>query len=288
MMLSSVEDIEKYAIISYRDRAIINAFMPGPITVLLRCKNNVPDYVTHNTGIIGIRVPNLKNICDLIGFLQKPLLVPSANKSGEKPCKTYKEVKEVFKDELGFILEEDAGGELPSTIIDLTTENIKIVREGPITLNDIERSIRKMKIAVGSDHGGFEYKEQIIKHLVANGHEVVDVGTNSLDSCHYPIYGIEVGKKVASGECSFGVVICTSGEGIAIAANKIKGIRCGIGYNDEVSKLMRQHNDANVIAFGQKFMDLNDVLRRIDIFLSTPFEGGRHETRVNLIKNIEK
>lgn len=145
-----------------------------------------------------------------------------------------------------------------------------------------------MKIAVGSDHGGLEYKNQIAKHLKELGHEVIDVGTYSLDSCHYPLFGAEVARKVSSGECKFGVVVCTSGEGIAMAANKIKGVRCGIAYNDEVARLMRQHNDANVIAFGQKFMVLEDVLRRVDIFLATEFEGGRHQTRVDMISELEK
>lgn len=145
-----------------------------------------------------------------------------------------------------------------------------------------------MKIAIGCDHGGLEYKNAVKKHLLSNGYEVIDVGTNSLDSCHYPIYGAEVGRKVASGECRFGIVICTSGEGISIAANKIKGVRCGLAYNDDVARLMRQHNDANVIGFGQKFMALDDVIRRVDIFLNTEFEGGRHQTRVDLIKDLEK
>ena len=144
-----------------------------------------------------------------------------------------------------------------------------------------------LRIAIGSDHGGVDQKDEVVKHLKEKGYEVVDVGTNSHDSCHYPIYGAEVGKLVASKKCDFGIVICTSGEGIAIAANKIKGVRCGIGYNDEVSRLMRQHNNANVISFGAKFMETKDVIRRVDIFLSTEFEGGRHETRVNLISNLE-
>lgn len=145
-----------------------------------------------------------------------------------------------------------------------------------------------MKIAVGSDHGGLTYKNAIKKHLEDRGYEVVDVGTYNEESCHYPIFGAEVGRKVASKECKYGVVVCTSGEGICISANKIKGVRCGLAYNDEVAKLMRQHNDANVIGFGQKFMQLEDVLRRVDIFLSTDFEGGRHQTRVDLINELEK
>lgn len=145
-----------------------------------------------------------------------------------------------------------------------------------------------MKIAVGSDHGGLEYKNAIAEHLKELGYEVIDVGTYSLDSCHYPLYGAEVARRISSKECQFGVVVCTSGEGISIAANKIKGVRCGIAYNDEVARLMRQHNDANVISFGQKFMALEDVLRRVDIFLNTEFEGGRHLTRVEMINDLEK
>ena len=145
-----------------------------------------------------------------------------------------------------------------------------------------------MKIAIGSDHGGVDQKEQVINYLKERGYEVVNVGTDSHDSCHYPEFGAKVGRLVASKECQFGIVICTSGEGIMMAANKIKGIRCGIGYNDEVSKLMRQHNDANVIAFGAKFMDTKDVCRRIEIFLTTEFEGGSHATRVDMIKALEE
>ena len=145
-----------------------------------------------------------------------------------------------------------------------------------------------MKIAVGSDHGGLEYKNAIKEHLEKQGYEVIDVGTHTKDSCHYPIFGADVARHVASKECQYGVVVCTSGEGISMAANKIKGVRCGIAYNDDVARLMRQHNDANVISFGQAFMKLDDVLRRVDIFLNTQFEGGRHQTRVDLINNLEK
>ena len=145
-----------------------------------------------------------------------------------------------------------------------------------------------LKIAIGSDHGGVDQKEEVIKFLKAEGYEVVDVGTNSHDSCHYPLFGAEVGRLVAKKVCNFGIVICTSGEGIAIAANKIKGVRCGIAYNDEVAKLMRQHHDANVISFGAKFMKTEDVIRRIKIFLSTEFEGGRHQVRVDMINDLEK
>lgn len=144
-----------------------------------------------------------------------------------------------------------------------------------------------MKISIGCDHGGYQQKQAVIKYLKEQGYEVVDVGTYCEESCHYPTYGEAAARLVASGECDFGIVICTSGEGIMMAANKVPGVRCGLGYNDEVSRLMRQHNDANMIAFGAKFMKDEEVINRIKIFLDTKFEGGRHALRVDLINKIK-
>ena len=137
-----------------------------------------------------------------------------------------------------------------------------------------------MRISIGSDHAGFLYKEEVKKYLANKGFEMIDVGTSSLDSCDYPIFGRAAAEAVANGQAQFGIVICSSGEGIMMTANKVKGVRCGLAYNDDVARLIRQHNNANMIAFGANFMKLEDVLRRIDIFLSTEFEGGRHERRV--------
>lgn len=141
-----------------------------------------------------------------------------------------------------------------------------------------------MKLSIGSDHAGYNYKQEIIKYLEAKGHAVIDCGTNSLESCDYPIFGKAAAQKVADGEATFGILVCSSGEGIMMAANKVKGVRAGLAYNDDVARLIRQHNNANMIAFGASFMDLKDVLRRIDIFLSTEFEGGRHARRVGEIE----
>lgn len=145
-----------------------------------------------------------------------------------------------------------------------------------------------MKIALGSDHGGFQYKKELIEFLNSMNIETLDVGTNSIDSCNYAEFGIKVGEAVSSKEADFGVVICNSGEGISIACNKVKGIRCGIGYNDEVSKLLRNHNDANVISFGAHFQTLDEVKKRVLIFINEPFLGERHQKRVDYIKNFEK
>lgn len=143
-------------------------------------------------------------------------------------------------------------------------------------------------IAIGNDNRGLEYKNRLVKHLQSLGYEVINVGTDSEERVHYPLFAAAVAKAVSLGQAKYGVVICSSGEGVAITANKIHGIRCGIAYNDEVAALMRQHNNANVIAFGESFMAYEDVERRLDIFLNTAFEGGRHQTRVDLISDLEK
>lgn len=145
-----------------------------------------------------------------------------------------------------------------------------------------------MRIAVGSDRRGFEYKALIIEHLINEGHDAVDVGPfDNRMPVDYPIYGEKVGKMVSNGECDRGIVICATGIGIMIACNKVKGIRCGMGYSDDVSKLMREHNDANVIAFGQSHMSIEDVLKRTDIFLRTDFLAGYHCTRIEQLDYIE-
>ena len=145
-----------------------------------------------------------------------------------------------------------------------------------------------MKIAIGSDHAGYPLKTEIHKYLLDKGYEVIDCGTNSLDSVDYPVFGAAVGKAVSEKRADFGIVCCGSGEGIMMACNKIPGVRAGIGYNDEVSRLLREHNDANVISFGARYMEVADVLRRVDLFLVTPFAGGRHQKRVELLSELER
>lgn len=147
---------------------------------------------------------------------------------------------------------------------------------------------KKIKVVLGSDHGGFDYKTKLIEELRLEGYEIIDVGTFSKESCNYAQYAIEAAKKVSNKEADFGILICNSGEGVCIAANKAKNVRCGIGYNDDVAQLMRQHNNANMISFGAHFMSYEEVFKRVNLFLNTPFEGGRHEVRVNTIIDFEK
>ena len=146
-----------------------------------------------------------------------------------------------------------------------------------------------MKVALGCDKNGLEYKNRIIAHLKKNNIEVFDCGTKEYIPCDSPYYANAVGKLVANKDCDYGVLICATGTGISIAANKVKGIFCGVGYSDEVTRLMREHNDANVIAFGQDHMGYKDVEKRVDIFLSTPFSQLKHQAaRIQQIKDLEE
>ena len=142
MMVKNSQEIEKYAVVDDRIRKIINAFMPGPITLLLKTKEVLPEWVTHNSGIIGIRIPSHEVSLDILNAIEKPILVPSANKSGNPPALTAKQVEEIFQNELDFIVPGEANLEKASTIVDLTKEEIVVVRPGPITLEMIKEAIK--------------------------------------------------------------------------------------------------------------------------------------------------
>lgn len=145
-----------------------------------------------------------------------------------------------------------------------------------------------MKIVLGSDRNGLDYKLKLIQHLEEKGHKVIDVGTYEYIPCDTPVFAAEAARLVAKGECKYGILLCATGTGMVMAANKIKGIRCGVGYADLVTQHMREHNDANMIAFGQKHMGYEDVEHRVDIFINTEFIGKHHAPRVQQIIDLEE
>ncbi|NNE73855.1 MAG: ribose 5-phosphate isomerase B [Acidimicrobiales bacterium] len=136
------------------------------------------------------------------------------------------------------------------------------------------------RIAVGCDHAGFALKTTLAEHLVAQGHEVVDCGTGSTDRVDYPDFGAAVGRAVAGGDAELGVAVCGSGIGIAIAANKIAGVRAATVHDVTSAQLTRQHNDANVVCFGERLIGETVAIAALDAFLAAEFEGGRHAGRV--------
>jgi ribose 5-phosphate isomerase B len=141
-----------------------------------------------------------------------------------------------------------------------------------------------MTISIGSDHAGFDYKESIKAMLQEHGHIVIDVGTTSLESVDYPDYGKAAAELVRTGQAAFGVLVCGSGIGISIAANKLPGIRAANCTSTTMARLARQHNDANVVAVGQRLVSIDDARAIVQTFLETPFEGGRHQRRVEKIE----
>ncbi|AEE14072.1 sugar-phosphate isomerase, RpiB/LacA/LacB family [Thermodesulfobium narugense DSM 14796] len=145
-----------------------------------------------------------------------------------------------------------------------------------------------MKISIATDHGAFELKNKIKDYLESIGHEVTDFGCFSNESVDYPPIIAKAARAVSTGKCERGIVLCGSGIGASIVANKIKGIRCALVYAPELAKLSREHNNANMIALGGRFTDFDTAKELVDIFLTTEFQGGRHLRRVEQIMDLEK
>ena len=145
-----------------------------------------------------------------------------------------------------------------------------------------------MKIAIGSDHAGYDLRKIIIDHLASKGIEVLDTGTHKNESTHYPIYAQKVAKAVTAGDVDFGILICGTGIGIGISANKVPGVRCAIVSDPFSARMSRAHNDANILAFGGRVVGPGLAMDIVDTWLSPDFEGGRHQTRVDLITKIEQ
>lgn len=145
-----------------------------------------------------------------------------------------------------------------------------------------------MKIAIGADHAGFLLKERLREKLTRDGHDVTDYGTDSQQSCDYPDFAAEVARDVVSGRSERGILVCFTGAGMSIAANKAPGIRAAPGTSAEQVRLVRGHNDANVLTLGAKFTDAETAEKLVDIFLRTEFEGGRHARRVRKITELER
>lgn len=145
-----------------------------------------------------------------------------------------------------------------------------------------------MKIAFGCDHRGYILKDAILAHLRENGHEVVDMGTDSTERVDYPVYGEKVGRAVASGECALGIVVCGTGFGISLAAGNVKGVRAICCSDIYTARLTREHNNANVLALGAGIVGPNLALEIVETFLTTPFLGGRHQRRVDKFMALEQ
>ena len=144
-----------------------------------------------------------------------------------------------------------------------------------------------MKIALGTDHAGYEYKERIKQYLTEDGHEVEDFGTHSAESCDYPDFIYPAAHAVAQGACDRAIVLGGSGNGETIVANKVRGVRCAVCWNEDLARLSRAHNDANAMSIGARTVSVEMALKMVEIWLATPFDGGRHAERVHKIAELE-
>ena len=291
LMCGSLAQVAQYCEVNCAISAAIKAFMPGEVTFLLKARKGTPHCIDLGTGVIGVRVPNHKQVLALIEAVGSPLLVSSANRSGGAPAKNFEEAKTYFGESGAILVEGECVSDTPSTIVDFAHRNEAneplLVRQGSVAFPAILKVFKEAHeaIAIGCDHGGFLYKQAILAHLIQRNYTVLDCGCDSSDSVDYPVYGAAVAELVTKKKAALGIVVCTSGEGISIAANKVKGCRAGIGYDDVVVGKMREHNNANVIAFGQKYMPLEDVLRRVDIFLTENFSAeAKHHRRVDMLE----
>ena len=145
-----------------------------------------------------------------------------------------------------------------------------------------------MKIAMGADHGGFSLKETIKQHLEEQGHEILDLGTYDTASCHYPVYAEKVARSVAAGQAERGILVCGTGIGMSIAANKIPGIRAAAVSDCFTAQATREHNDANILCLGERTVGPGLAMRIVDTYLAAQFQGGRHQTRLDMIAALEK
>jgi len=144
-----------------------------------------------------------------------------------------------------------------------------------------------MRIAIASDHAGFRYKQEIKGYLAAEGHAIRDFGTDSTESCDYPEFIMPAARAVASGECDRGIVLGGSGNGEAMAANRIRGVRCALCWDATTARLAREHNDANMISMGERLVSLEDALEIVAVWLRTDFDGGRHLRRIGMLDEAE-
>lgn len=292
-LTSAMDYIEMYQDDFYKNLSLLTTKLT---TVVVNKKEDkeVPSHWLNSQNQFGIRIPQIPFIQKIIKTLGHPLIATSLNKSGKTVLKEIGEIKKVFDKEVDLLIQFEDYPLLDkgSTVLTLDNKGYSILREGALTKEDITQllSINKeySRIYIGSDHGGLTYKNSIVNHLHKLGFDVEDCGTYSLDSCDYPDYAFQVAKGVSSDPKSLGVVVCTSGEGVSIVANKVDGVRCGLAYNTDVAAKIREHNNCNIVAIGQKYFSLVEILSIINIYITSKFEGGRHQGRVQKIIDLEK
>ncbi len=289
-LVANLAQIESIAQLKERDYQLIATCLPGPVTFLFSRKSALSAEYTAGLPTVAIRMLADPALNRLIEQVQVPLLLTSANYRDEPEALDSEMVEKLFGDQIEAIVPGKSGNNQASTIIDTTNVELLVKRQGKTTLTEIKRKAGLgMKIAIGADHGAFDKKAVIVKHLKSLGHEVIDFGTNSSASVDYPDFAGPAAEAVANQQADLGIVMCGTGIGASITANKVSGIRCALVYDPKVAKITREHNDSNVLALGGRITPVETMLEIVDNWLVTPFSHDqRHEQRIAKVAALEK
>lgn len=288
LVVPNFESINQLASPSFLAHRIIQQFLPGPLTVVVPVKQGLPTHINGGQDTVAIRMPDHTFVRTLMATLNEPILLTSANFSGQPALLNDEQVFAQFDGLVAVIVKGNCSAAIPSTIIRVDGNDIRLLREGSISLATIQSfAARPFVISIGSDHAAFDMKQEMVRYLKSQGIEVSDVGTHTKDSCDYPVYAIDAAEQVAKGLAQLGVVICGTGIGASIAANKVKGIRAALVQSVDFAKLAKQHNDANVIALSGRFSSVETNEAILDAWLHSFYEAGRHTRRVNQIHQYE-
>ncbi len=271
-------------------------FLPGALTLVLYKSSSVPDIIAAGGVTVAVRIPDHPVPVALVQGVEAPIVGTSANLSGKPSAVTADEVYSQFGDKVDLVI--DGGrclGGRESTIVDVTGETPVVLREGAISIEELEKvcgSIvlreggRVVRIAVGCDHRGLNLKQFVIELISQTGHSYEDFGCYTDDSVDYPDIARKVAEAVSKGNSERGILICSTGIGMSITANKVKGIRAALCHDAFSARRARQHNDANILCLGEGLAQ--DTVREIvNTFLTVEFEGGRHQRRLDKIRAME-
>ncbi len=263
--------------VSGEERRVIKELLPGPFTLIVKSQVQLP-FITKD-GYIGIRFTENKRINKLIDTTG-PLAATSINISGKKVEKLDYYKKKYTNVALGNMKNIKSG--FPSTVLKyLGNGNYQLLRKGAGNIKKLQ-----LDTAIGSDHGGYKMKEYLKDTLMEMGISSIDMGTFSEASVDYPDYAQMVGGSVQRKEVRRGILICGTGIGMSIAANRFKNVRAALCHSEEYARLARQHNNANIIALGGRFLPFKKAKTLLKIFYTTPFDGGRHLRRIKKIEKI--
>lgn len=288
LVVHNFETINKVAKPSFMAHRIIQQFLPGALTVVLPVRSELAPHINGGLDTVAIRIPDHTFVRTLLSALNEPILLTSANISGQPPLLDDVHVMEQFGGIVDVVVRGNCSAAVPSTIVKIEDSKLLLLREGSIPFSNIQSFARQpFLISIGSDHAAFDMKMAIIKHLKSEGIEVSDVGTHSKESCDYPVYAINASEMVAKGIAQLGIVICGTGIGASIAANKVKGVRAALVHSVEFAQLAKQHNDANVLALSGRFQTVEENEEMVDAWLQSFYEAGRHTRRVNQITQYE-